>query len=89
VLSRLGHARAVEVIEKLKVLGVRPSCSTGSRYDADLHIHWWARTVSNRRPLVCKSEPDGLTRSMQTPLEDFLIQYRQTLERYRKQSFFG
>jgi hypothetical protein len=21
----------------------------------DLHEHWWARTVSNRRPLVCKT----------------------------------
>ena len=21
----------------------------------DLHKHWWARTVSNRRPLVCKT----------------------------------
>ena len=25
----------------------------------DLQQHWWARTVSNRRPLVCKSEPEG------------------------------
>jgi hypothetical protein len=24
----------------------------------------WARTVSNRRPLVCKTEPDGLRRFM-------------------------
>lgn len=23
--------------------------------DAELHKHWWARTVSNRRPLVCKT----------------------------------
>jgi hypothetical protein len=29
----------------------------------DLHKHWWARTVSNRRPLVCKSEPDCPVRS--------------------------
>ena len=27
----------------------------GSGYDADLHKHWWARTVPNRRPLVCKT----------------------------------
>ena len=25
----------------------------------DLHKHWWARTVSNRRPLVCKGESGG------------------------------
>jgi hypothetical protein len=55
VVSRLDHTGAVEVIEKLKVLGVRQACSIGSRYDADPHKHWWARTVSNRRPLVCKT----------------------------------
>ena len=27
----------------------------GSGYGADLQQHWWARTVSNRRPLVCKT----------------------------------
>jgi hypothetical protein len=33
-----------------------------TQYRVDLHQSWWARTVSNRRPLVCKSEPYGLTR---------------------------
>jgi hypothetical protein len=36
-----------------------------SRNDAALHEHWWARTVSNRRPLVCKSELDCLLRLKQ------------------------
>jgi hypothetical protein len=39
--------------------GGSPIVPIGSRYDADLHKRLWARTGSNRRPLVCKSEPDG------------------------------
>ena len=38
----------------LGTTGVRASSKVGSPYDADLHKYWWARTVSNRRPLVCK-----------------------------------
>jgi hypothetical protein len=34
---------------------IHPSSPMGSRYDTELHKHWWARTVSNRRPLVCKT----------------------------------
>jgi hypothetical protein len=33
--------------------------AVAANYGVDLHKHWWARTVSNRRPLVCKSEPEG------------------------------
>src|ERR1700745_2876414 len=40
----------------LGTTGVRPSSPVGSRYEADLPEHWWARTVSNRRPLVCKGK---------------------------------
>ena len=39
----------------LGTTGVRPYSPIGSRYHVDLHKHWWARTVSNRRPLVCKT----------------------------------
>jgi hypothetical protein len=39
----------------LGTTGVRLSNTIRSPYQADLHKHWWARTVSNRRPLVCKT----------------------------------
>jgi hypothetical protein len=35
--------------------GARRSHPDRSRKLADLHKHWWARTGSNRRPLVCKT----------------------------------
>ena len=38
----------------LESYGVRLSDTIRSPYRAELHKYWWARTVSNRRPLVCK-----------------------------------
>ena len=39
----------------LGTTGVRLSNPIKSLYHAELHKYWWARTVSNRRPLVCKT----------------------------------
>jgi hypothetical protein len=39
----------------LGTTGVRLSTPIKSLYHAELHKYWWARTVSNRRPLVCKT----------------------------------
>ena len=38
----------------LESYGVGLSDTIRSPYRAELHKYWWARTVSNRRPLVCK-----------------------------------
>jgi hypothetical protein len=52
-----------DITDPVNEIGLRRT--TGVRpYDAELHKNWWARTVSNRRPLVCKTEPDCLPRFM-------------------------
>jgi hypothetical protein len=39
-------------------VGTRHRPRAVEQYADDLQGLWWARTVSNRRPLVCKSEPE-------------------------------
>src|ERR1700735_2404802 len=39
----------------LGTTGVHTSHPIGLSHGTELHKYWWARTVSNRRPLVCKT----------------------------------
>src|SRR5271169_1436926 len=57
--SQLGRGRAIDQLCEprwhiLGTTGVFASNLCVASYDADLGKQWWARTVSNRRPLVCK-----------------------------------